>query len=145
MTEVLKISSEPTASREEKDHVREMLGLFNIGKTGFDSYHEVAIFLRDSNDRIRGGLLGDVWGGWLHVDILWIEEGFRGGGYGLELMKRAEDEARSLGCRYAHLDSHSLQAPGFYKEKLGYQEFGVLEDAPLGHKQHPSGAGRLTG
>ncbi len=136
MTEVVRISSEPTASREDKDRVREMLGLFNVGKTGFDSYHEVAIFLRDSHSRIRGGLLGDVWGGWLHVHILWIEESFRGGGYGIQLMKDAEDEGRSLGCRYVHLDSHSFQAPAFYKEKLGYEDFGVLEDAPIGHKQH---------
>jgi len=136
MSEVVRITSEPAASSEDKDRLREMLGLFNVGKTGFDSYHEMALFLRDSNTRIRGGLLGDVWGGWLHVHILWVEESFRSGGYGIELMKKAEDEARSLGCRYALLDSHSFQAPDFYREKLGYEEFGVLEDAPIGHKQH---------
>jgi GNAT superfamily N-acetyltransferase len=134
--EELRISSEPTASREDKDRLSEMLGLFNVGRTGFDSYHEMAIFLRDSKDRIRGGVLGDVWGGWLHVTILWIEEAFRGDGHGLRLMQAAEDEARSLGCRYVHLDSHSFQAPEFYKRKLGYEEFGMLEDAPIGHKQH---------
>jgi GNAT superfamily N-acetyltransferase len=135
MSRHLRVSSEPTASTEDKDRVREMLGLFNVGKTGFDSYHELAIFLRDENNRIRGGVLGDAWGGWLHVSILWIEEEFRGGGHGLELMKAAEEEGRSLGCRYVHLDSHSFQAPDFYR-KLGYTEFGVLEDAPIGYKQH---------
>jgi len=136
MNESLRISSEPSASREDRDKVVEMLGLFNVAKTGFDSYHELSIFLRDSNNRIRGGVVGDAWGGWIHVNILWIEEEFRGGGYGLELMRAIEEEGRSLGCRYAHLDSHSFQSPDFYKKKLGYQEFGVLEDAPIGHKQH---------
>jgi N-acetylglutamate synthase-like GNAT family acetyltransferase len=112
-----------------------MLGLFNVGRTGFDTYHELSIFLRDSSNRIRGGVLGDIWGGWLHVHILWVEDTIRGSGKGLELMQAAEEEARELGCRYAHLDSHSFQAPDFYK-KLGYQEFGVLDDAPIGHKQH---------
>jgi GNAT superfamily N-acetyltransferase len=130
----LRISSEPNASREDKDRVHEMLGLFNVGKTGFDSYHEIAIFLRDSNERIRGGVLGNVWGGWLHVQILWVEETFRGSGQGLALIHAAEDEARRLGCRYVHLDSHSFQAPGFY-EKLGYVEFGRLNDAPIGYEQ----------
>jgi N-acetylglutamate synthase-like GNAT family acetyltransferase len=113
-----------------------MLGLFNVGKTGSDTYHELALFLRDSNNRIRGGVLGDAWGGWLHVHILWIEEDLRGSGKGIELMLAVEAEARDLGCRYSHLDSHSFQAPDFYKQKLGYEEFGVLEEAPIGHKQH---------
>jgi GNAT superfamily N-acetyltransferase len=136
MEEALRISSEPAASREDKERVGEMLGLFNVGRTGFDSYHELAIFLRDGNERIRGGVLGEVWGGWLHVTDLWIEEGFRGSGLGLKLMQAIESEARALGCRYVHLDSHSFQAPDFYKEKLGYKEFGVLDDAPIGYKQH---------
>jgi len=136
MSESLRISSEPSASREDKDKLHEMLGLFNVGKTGFDTYHEIALFLRDSNNRIRGGVLGDVWGGWLHVHILWIEGTFRGSGKGVELMLAVEAEARELGCRYVHLDSHSFQAPDFYKQKLGYEEFGVLDDAPLGHSQH---------
>jgi GNAT superfamily N-acetyltransferase len=136
MDHPLRISSEPNASREDKDHVREMLGLFNVGVTGFDVYHELSIFLRDSTGRIRGGVLGDVWGGWLDVHILWVEETFRGTNKGLELMQAAEAEAREFGCRYAVVDSHSFQAPDFYKEKLGYQEFGVLEDAPIGYRQH---------
>jgi ribosomal protein S18 acetylase RimI-like enzyme len=136
MSESLRISSEPNASREDKERIREMLGLFNVGVTGFDTYHELSIFLRDSTDRIRGGVLADAWGGWLHVQILWVEEAFRGSGQGLDLMRAVEDEGRSLGCVYALVDSHSFQAPDFYKSKLGYEEFGVLEDAPIGHKQH---------
>ncbi len=132
----LRVSSEPNASREDKDRVQEMLGLFNVGRTGFDAYHELAIFLRDAQDRIRGGVLGNVWGGWLHVTILSIEESFRGGGHGLALMDAAEAEARRLGATYVHLDSMSFQAPEFYSRKLGYQEFGVLEDAPIGYTQH---------
>jgi GNAT superfamily N-acetyltransferase len=130
----VRISSEPSASREDKDRVREMLGLFNVRETGFDTYHELAIFLRDEHERIRGGVIGDVWGGWLHVHILWVEEAFRGRGHGASLMRAAEGEAKALGCRYAHLDSHSFQAPTFY-EKLGYVEFGRLTDAPIGHEQ----------
>jgi GNAT superfamily N-acetyltransferase len=130
----LRLSSEPNASREDKDRVREMLGLFNVGRTGFDSYHELSIFLRDGQDRIRGGILGDIWGGWLHVSILWVEKEFRGSGHGVALMRAAEDEAKRLGCRYVHLDSLSFQAPAFY-EKLGYVEFGRLKDAPIGYEQ----------
>lgn len=130
----LRLSSEPGASREDKDRVREMLGLYNVRLTGFDTYHEMAIFLRDAQERIRGGLLGDTWGGWLHIHILWVEETFRGNGHGIALMRAAEEEATHLGCRNVHLDSYSFQAPDFYR-KLGYQEFGRLNDAPLGFEQ----------
>jgi GNAT superfamily N-acetyltransferase len=134
MAEPLRISSEPNASREDKDRVREMLGLFNVGKTGLDTYHELAIFLRDGQDRIRGGVLGDIWGGWLHVSNLWLEAAFRGQGRGVALMRAAEEEAATLGCLYVHLDSFSFQAPDFYV-KLGYVEFGRLKDAPPGYEQ----------
>jgi hypothetical protein len=33
------------------------------------------------------------------------------------------------------LDSFSFQAPGFYR-RLGYAEFGVVEDYPPGHTRH---------
>ena len=135
MREQLRLSAEPATSREDKDRLREMLGLFNVGKTGYDTYHDLAIFLRDSESRIRGGVLGDAWGGWLHVEILWIEEPLRGQGNGVRLMQAIETEARALGCQAAHLDSFSFQAPAFY-EKLGYTEFGRLDDYPRGHSQH---------
>jgi len=49
-------------------------------------------------------------------------------------METAEAEARADGCRYVHLDSHSFQAPDFYK-KLGYEEFSRLSESPLGQDQ----------
>jgi len=83
---------------------------------------------------IRGGLLGHIWGGWHHVTDLWLDEGARGEGLGRKLVETAEAEARADGCRYVHLDSHSFQAPDFYK-KLGYEEFSRLSESPLGQDQ----------
>jgi hypothetical protein len=51
------------------------------------------------------------------------------------LLQAAESEALRRGCTCALLDSYSFQAPDFYK-KLGYQEFGLLEDFPAGHRLH---------
>ncbi len=114
--------------------MRDGLALYNVGRTGHDYWRPVKLFVRDSTGLIRGGLLGDIWGDWLEVKILWLEKRLRGAGLGRRLMETAEAEARAAGCRYARLDSHSFQAPDFYK-KLGYEEFGRLKDSPLGHEQ----------
>jgi len=130
----IRISSEPMAPDSDAQHVRDGLALYNVARTGQDRWRPVKLFVRDGTGFIRGGLLGDIWGGWLHVTTLWLEEPLRGSGLGRRLMAMAEDEARDAGCRYVHLDSHSFQAPEFYK-KLAYEEFGRLKDAPLGHEQ----------
>ena len=131
----VRITSEPAAPESDAQLVREGLYRYNVGRTGYDFWRPVKLLVRDDKGYILGGLLGDIWGGWIHIDVLWIEEALRGTGVGRRLVEMAEAEAREHGARYVHLDSHSFQAPGFY-EKLGYTEFGKLEDAPLGHTQH---------
>jgi GNAT superfamily N-acetyltransferase len=134
MGEEVRISSEPMASDADSQHVHDGLSLYNVGRTGQDFWRPVKLFVRNSTGLIRGGLLGDIWGGWLEVKILWLEESLRGTGVGRCLLESAEAEARAAGCRYTRLDSHSFQAPDFYK-KLGYEEFAHLNDSPLGHEQ----------
>jgi ribosomal protein S18 acetylase RimI-like enzyme len=122
------------APESDAQFVRDGLSLYNVGRTGYDYWRSLKLFVRDDSGMIRGGLLGHIWGGWLHITDLWLAEAARGNGLGRRLMGLAEDEARADGCRYVYLDSHTFQAPDFYK-KLGYEEFGRLKDSPLGHEQ----------
>lgn len=94
-------------------------------------YRHLYIFLRLDDGAIVGGLLGVTYWGWLSVDILWIDERFRGRGYGERMLAAAEEEARQRGCRHVQLDTLSFQARPFY-EKLGYRVYGALEDFPAG-------------
>jgi len=66
---------------------------------------------------------------------MWLQEEFRGLGYGRKLLSLAEDEARKRGAEYAYLDTFSFQAPDFYK-KLGDEVFGELGDFPVGHQRY---------
>ncbi|MCB0085747.1 MAG: GNAT family N-acetyltransferase, partial [Caldilineaceae bacterium] len=71
----------------------------------------LAIF--DAEERIVGGLLGKMLRGWLRIDALWVAEEMRRLGHGAGLMQRAQEIAVAQGCRAAHLDTYSYQAPEF--------------------------------
>jgi GNAT superfamily N-acetyltransferase len=92
----------------------------------------IKIFLREKNNQVVGGLTANVFGGWMYISLLWVEESLRNQGYGARLMQMAEAEAISLGCQYAHVDTYSFEAKPFY-DHLGYETFAILEDYPKGH------------
>lgn len=113
----------------------EGLRAYNVERVGDPGYSAISVLLHDVNGEVRGGLAGDVHFGWFFVRYLWVAEEHRGGGYGERLLREAEDEARSRGCHAIWLDTFSFQAPGFYR-RLGFQEFGRLDDYPAGHSRY---------
>jgi GNAT superfamily N-acetyltransferase len=84
---------------------------------------------------VLGGLLGLIWGGWLHVAILWVADPVRGRGHGRDLLEAGESYARERGCIGVFLDTFSFQARPFY-ERHGYRVFGTLADFPPGHESY---------
>jgi GNAT superfamily N-acetyltransferase len=131
----LRITSEPRASSEDANFIKEGLALFNVAVTGDSYYSPLAIFLRDERGAVLGGALGDVWGGWLDLAYLWVAEPLRGQGYGKKLLEAAEDEARAQGCEGVFLTTFSFQAKPFY-ERFGYEAIADVPDYPVGHTYH---------
>ena len=82
-----------------------------------------------------GGLVGETFWDWLHVDLLWVAEELRGRGYGSRLLAAAEAEAVRRGCGHAYLETLGFQAPDFYRAR-GYRVFGELADFPPGHTRY---------
>ena len=97
-------------------------------------YAPLRLALRDGDGRLIGGLLGAVVWGWLHVDLLWVDEAARGQGHGARLLAEAERRAAAAGCRHARLDTFDFEARGFY-ERRGYHVYAELEGFPEGHRQ----------
>jgi GNAT superfamily N-acetyltransferase len=126
---------DPDAGADQREIVQTIVGNYNVAITGHAEWYPVAFFLKDENGEVLGGLLGDIWAGWLHVGTLAVVESARGRGFGKELMKRAELYAVERGCTNAFLDTFSFQARRFY-EKLGYRVFGTLENHPAGHQHY---------
>lgn len=110
------------------DHV---IGV-NYARTGISDGHPVGFFLKSPRGEWLGGLTGSIWGGWLHVNFLFVSETLRGQRHGTRLMDAAEAMAQERGAFGATLETHSFQAPEFYA-KRGYSVLGRIEDYPPGH------------
>jgi GNAT superfamily N-acetyltransferase len=121
--------------QEDTAVVRAGLREYNQRQLPGQEWCDVALYLRNSDDEIVGGVLAEVGWGWLHVGILWVDERFRGRGHGARLLAATEVEARRAGCRGVFLDTFSFQARPFY-EANGYEVFGTLEDFPPGHERY---------
>ena len=134
MINTIRLSSEVNARPEDVEIIQNGIDEFNMAYTGDRNYRPVRIFLRDEADQICGGITADLWGGWMHVEALWMDEGLRGQDFGTQLMEAAEREARAHGCHHAFLETFSFQARPFY-ERLGYKVIATLDNYPAG-EQH---------
>lgn len=130
----LKITVEDRPKQEERRKIFDGLHRYNASQINDANCPSLNIFLRDEEDNVIGGLLCETFWGWLYVEFMWIEDAFRGQGYGEKLLAAAEREASRRGCVAAHLDTFSFQALEFYK-RCGYEVFGTLEEFPPGHQR----------
>jgi GNAT superfamily N-acetyltransferase len=108
---------------------------YNIQQAGDEKFQRLCFALYAPDQEIVGGVLGEIFWDWLHIDLLWIKEELRGHGYGHRLLAAVEAEARLRGAKSVFLDTFSFQAPDFYK-RYGYQVFGVLDEFPTGHQRY---------
>jgi GNAT superfamily N-acetyltransferase len=94
----------------------------------------VAVWLRQIEE-VLGGAYGDTRYGWLYLSALWVDEEVRGQRWGSRLIELFEAEGIARGCHGAWVDTYGFQAPTFY-ERVGYREFGRLEEFPPGSARH---------
>jgi GNAT superfamily N-acetyltransferase len=85
----------------------------------------------DDDGELIGGLAAWTWGGLLGIEMLWIREQSRRGGWGTKILAAAEEEARLRGCDRACVSSFTFQAPAFY-QRHGYVETGRTLGIPGG-------------
>lgn len=102
---------------------------FNAAASGVDDGRLLAIFVREGDGTIVAGMHGWTWGGTGFVQAIWVHEKLRGHGLGSRLLAAAEAEATRRGCHQMHLDTHSYQAPEFYR-RHGYEVIGELPGWP---------------
>ncbi len=112
------------------------LGTNIVERTGITELgRSIGVLLKNKSDETVGGVVGNAFGGWLYISVLWVDKSLRNKGYGTRLMDLIELEAVKIGCTNVHLDTYSFEACPFYV-KLGYEVFAVLDDYPKGHSKY---------
>lgn len=124
------------STKKEKDYVLKKLIEYNEKMVPFTQKKVIDLnFVAKHRNEIIGGINAILYS-WkmLFVDILWVDEAYRGQRIGTGLIKKVEEEAKKQGCTLIHLDTFDFQAKDFYL-KHGFEIFGVLDDCPPGHQR----------
>lgn len=128
---------EPVLDAEATD-VNELLGhlrAFNHSQLWANVKKPIASFCRDMHGNMIGGVFGyDSWG-WLHIELLWVNEDYRGHDIASQLMEKMEEYAQLNHLNRIKLETGSFQALDFYK-KLGYEVYAQLDDYPVGYTNY---------
>lgn len=109
-------------------NVRKTYGL--LRKPNIDT----SLYLKENNRPI-GAILCDTFNFCMYIDVMWIEESYRGKELGKALINQAEKIAKDNGCVFSHTCTFSYQSPEFYKA-CGYTVFAELDNYPNGIVQY---------
>ncbi len=122
------------ASDADRQVILDGINSYNRGRVPDDGYLPLSVFARSDDGQTIGGLLGETFWQWLHIELLWVEEQHRRHGLGTELLVATEAEAMRRRCTGAYVNTMDFQAPEFYL-KHGYIEAGRIPDLPSGHSR----------
>lgn len=119
----LTVTNSPDAQLDE--HIIDKTREHNADFTPSD-YQPLSVYAQNDEGHLIGGLTAKVSWNYLDLEYLWVDEEFRGKGYASDIVARAENSARALGCKYVQVDTFEFQALTFYL-KQGYEQFAELD------------------
>ena len=109
LTKEYKDKSDICFAKDRKKH--------GIEKNGKPSW---GIVLRNDSGEIIGGVSGDIGFDAVYIDVVWVEEAYRGKSYGKILMNEVWKKFKDKDYDNISLATARFQAPEFYK-KCGYE------------------------
>lgn len=86
-------------------------------------------FLAFDDDKLVGGAIGFIEYNWYFLDLLCVDEKYRGQYIGTKLLKQIEEFAKKENLTGIRMETWDFQARGFY-EKNGYKVFAEIKDCP---------------
>jgi len=114
------IISEPTEDEMKVFH--KGLEDYNLSQTDgeFNSPQPwISLVLKDHKGTVVGGVLTSTLYWTQYLEVLWVDQKYRGLGLGRDLIMEAHRLAKKQGCVSSHTYTFSWQAPDFY-QAVGY-------------------------
>jgi ribosomal protein S18 acetylase RimI-like enzyme len=105
--------------------LRNGLHAYNVSKSNAE-WEEIVVTVRDSDDVLHGGVIGQIYGDTCYIDTVWLDEETRRARHGTTMLQTIEEEVRRRPVKGVWLYTASYQAKPFY-EKLGYVQFAELQ------------------
>ena len=115
----------------EIDAVEDRLYEHNRAATGRDDGESMGFIIRDEDGRTVAITAGYTWAGTSEIKQMWVDEAFRGRGYGRALLDAMVAEALRRGVLRIWVASYDFQAPGMY-ERAGFKRMAEFEGWPEG-------------
>ena len=128
----LPVLSRHDLSPDEIDAIEDRLYGHNSASTGHDDARGIGFVMHDDAGRIIAAAAGYTWAGTSELKQLWVDEAYRGRGYGRALLDAFVMEAGMRGVRRIWVASHDFQAPHMY-EKAGFTRMAEFDGWPDGH------------
>ena len=122
---------------DELDYINTELARFSRKQLPLTTGRTVSLnrVIKVDNQVVAGIKAQAQWQEILKISVLWVHADYRGRDYATALIQEVEQEAIRLGCHVSQLSTFEFQARGFY-EKMGYQVFGIIENALQGHDRY---------
>ena len=87
---------------------------------------DISLVLKDIDGNIVGGVITSMLTGVMHLEVLWIDDKYRGRGFGRDLVLQAERIGREKSYSASQTWTFSFQSPDFY-QSIGYKVIGIFE------------------
>ncbi|WP_167489464.1 GNAT family N-acetyltransferase [Vibrio ouci] len=126
----MEIALDLSPTTRDIEEIRSHLRAFSDEHLDGVTKQPVALYVYNNEQEKVAGVTAEIFGRWLHVQLLWVTESLRGSNMGTHLLKQLEAHAVSQGCQYSHVETFSFQARPFY-EKIGYSCQMTLENYPV--------------
>jgi len=108
---------------------------YNYQQAGDNTSEAIGCFIRDLQNNLIGGVFAQLSWGWCSIELLWVDQSYRGNQLASQLLSNIEQYAISADINRFKVETASFQALDFYK-KLGYQQYASLDNFPIGHTNY---------
>nr|WP_326187928.1 GNAT family N-acetyltransferase [Exiguobacterium indicum] len=127
-------------NEDGQDWLRQQVRQYNVERSPFHATirsegTKAVTLLATRDDQPIGGISGEMYWGWLHIEWFFVAEEERGSGLGTQLFRQLEEWARAAGVQRIRVETFSFQALPFY-ERQGFVEVGRIDDYPPGMSYH---------